>query len=629
MCGIAAIVKNKNFNLSTEAFNRFTDVMAHRGPDGRGVSFFNKESQWENTDKNDYQVALGHRRLSILDLSEAGAQPMAYANGDLEIVFNGEIYNYVELKVELEQLGLNFRTGTDTEVILGAYKAWGNIAFEKLRGMWNIVIFDKLNHKIVACRDRLGIKPMFFFKTEGLIGLASEIKQFKELPFFNSKPNYTTLKEYLYSGFEWTDSTFFEEVQPILPGHFCEINCENLEMTTPKAYWEPESIGIEINSKERAGEDFEKLFYDSVKVHLRSDVPVGCQLSGGLDSSSVAIAMDQILNGESTIHTFTSTFPGYEKDEREYVDEVLKAITATGHFRTPAPDEFKDNLKKFIWHHDEPVGSFSQYANYELSRLINQTGIKVVLNGQGGDEVLGGYWQMYMSFLAGKAKQLDIGSLVSHLGGAFGSKGNEALLAQIKPMLQRYMHRKNAGQELSFTHSQLNHSSRRTYMDQYFNYNAQERRVFDIRYLILPRLLKWDDRNLMAFSVEGRYPLLDHVLIEQCLKFSPAVMYHKGWTKYPIRLGMKGKLPEKIQYRKSKFGFETPQERWLKKELRPFIEGEMSQDRPIYSIIDRNTFKGRLDEFLNKGKMEDGQMLLRLLLVDQWAEVMNVNFDND
>lgn len=547
---------------------------------------------------------------------------MSLLTDDLWISFNGEIYNYLEVKQELLSKGHSFRNTTDTEAILAAYREWGIASFKKLRGMWGFLLYDLRKKKIIACRDRMGIKPLYYYRTEHYLAFASEIKQFLQLPDFVPAVNKEVVKQYLATGFERTDRTFFDNVQPVLPGTCIEVDVESLAIGDPQPFWEPHRIAPSINDAREASEVFKEELHESVQLHLRSDVPVGCQLSGGVDSSSIFALMQEYYTGDS-IHSFTVQFPGYEKDETRFVKRMLQSSRAVPHFTTPDPHRFMADLENFIWHHDEPVGSFAHYAGFALARLIAKNNIKVVLNGQGGDEILGGYWQQYYTYLFSLGKTFRIGALLSQVAGSLSSGGNEQMLKQLPAMLRRY-HSRNNRRKLSFTRDFEQVPSLNFY-DEYLSLSQRERRVFEIRNLILPRLLKWDDRNLMAFGVEGRYPFLDHRVIETALSFNSSVLFKNGWTKYPLRMAMKGRIPPEIYFRKSKWGFETPQQGWLSNALKPMLCRWISDDKPLDGIVPHEHTASLMNEFWKRGSLEDAQLVLRLYLLDKWLQVFSLH----
>ena len=525
MCGIATILRLDSAAISADAISVMTDRVAHRGPDGRGVEFLSPgEGKWRETNAHDpsWRVALGHRRLSILDLSDAGRQPMR--RGDhLWITYNGEAYNYLEVRRELVALGHAFHSDTDTEVLLAAYEQWGVECFARFHGMWGLVIIDTRRQVAVLSRDRLGIKPLYHVRAGGAVLIASEIKQFADIGGFQLRPCADVVADYLATGYERQGQTFFEDVVPAEPGAWFEIDLRTLNIGSSRSYWHPEQIKPVITNRIEAAERFRAEFQAAVRLTLRSDVPVGCALSGGLDSSLVAGCVAEELRGvNAKVQTFSVVFPGSKIDEQPYVDAVNQFIDADAHLIAPTIDDFLRDLERFTSIHDEPVGGFAQHAAYALARLTRGAGVPVTLNGQGGDEILAGYWQSYFMHLWGLFRGGRWSRLASHYLGAALPRGNRELWRQTPLMLQRYRARRNAARSSASTRvadaaNDSADASAAAILSRVMGMNEQERRVFEIRRMYLPRLLKWDDRNFMAFSVEGRYPFLDHRLIEFAL----------------------------------------------------------------------------------------------------------------
>ena len=628
MCGITAIIRMRGPAMAEDMVQQMTREVAHRGPDNENSVFLTKgiSETWEATDncRSAWTVGLGHRRLSILDLSPAANQPMSYRDR-YWTVYNGEVYNYVELRAQLERLGHAFHTSSDTEVILAAYAQWGTQCFERLRGMWGLVIVDGPRDAAIFCRDRLGIKPLYLWRAPGLIAIASEIKQLRHLPGFRPRMNQATAGEYLRTGYEDPRQTFFDQVSPVPAGTWLRISLDTLAVSEPQEYWYPERIQPVVNDAEEAGRLFAHKLEETVKIHLRSDVPVGCALSGGLDSSAIAVTADRFHGDrDGPIHTFTSTFPDNAVDEREYADAVLREIHGSSHLVNLAPAEFLDDLSRFLWCHDEPVGSLSMYAGYRISRLTREAGVPVILNGQGGDEILGGYWQAYFAYLGNAARRGHGLSLVRHLGGALLGLGNRDLIGQIPVMYRRYRARRNPPIQVKL--GRPDDGIQFEPLNRFLSLDGQAQRLHQIREMFLPRLLKWEDRNSMAFGVEGRYPYLDHELVELCLSFSPEVLYNRGWTKWPLRLGLKGALPRAVLHRRTKFGFEVPQDEWLCGALRPTLQQWLEEDRPAWDHVERDDVRSLAQRTWKlAGKQnEPGEMLFRIFLFDKWIELFGV-----
>ncbi len=588
-----------------------TELVAHRGPDGSGTEHLALGGG------EPWGVALGHRRLSIIDLSEAGRQPMVYRDR-LWITYNGEVYNYVELRRELEQAGHAFHSHSDTEVILAAYDEWGPSCFERFRGMWGLVIVDVPRRRAILCRDRMGIKPLYFTRRQGMVAAASEIKQFRALPCGRLQADPTAVRRYLATGYEDSATTFFADVQTVPAGTYQVLELDTLELSPPQPYWFPERVEETVTRPEEAAERFRQTLHDSVRLHMRSDVPVGCALSGGLDSSAVAACITSLENGEGpkgALNTFSVVFPGDAIDERVFIDQVLARVPASPHFVVPDADTFIADLDEFLWKHDEPVGSLSQYAGYAVARLTREAGVPVTLNGQGGDEVLSGYWQCYFVHLQRMARRCHLLNVAGHLGGSLLPGGNPELVWQVPGMFKRYLDRRRAPSEARGPLAEMERLGER------------EWRVYEIRELMLPRLLKWDDRNFMAFSVEGRYPFLDHTVIEMCLSFAPGVLYDRGWTKEPLRRGMNGMLPDETLRRRSKIGFETPQDRWLVGPLAPLVDAVIAGDSPAWAYTDPHAARElAADVRRSRGQsLEQHQALLRIMLLDRWMRRFELN----
>ncbi|RJP74819.1 MAG: asparagine synthase (glutamine-hydrolyzing) [Desulfobacteraceae bacterium] len=624
MCGIAVILTDKNTHCPASDLVKMRDRIEHRGPDDRGMVLFDHNTcpmEEGCSDEKKWALGLAHRRLSIIDLSLAGHQPMSFQDR-YWIVYNGEVYNYIELRSRLLNLGHVFSSSTDTEVILASYAEWGTECFSLFRGMWGMVIWDAAQKKLVLSRDRMGIKPLYIWKKPGMIAIGSEIKQFLHIRGFTAVCNPDAASEYLNTGYEDPDITFFSDVHPLPAGKFMTIDVDTLKQSQSMPFWYPERVKPVISDFQEAGDLFYQKLNESIQIHLRSDVPVGCALSGGLDSSSIAMIINQHM--DKPFFTFTSTFPNDPCDERVYVDEVLRKIKAKPYFTTPDPKTFIGDLDHFLWIHDEPVGSISVYASFLISKLAREAGVPVTLNGQGGDEVFSGYWQTYFLHLWSLLRDKKIFHFVRHFAGAMLGDGNPDLWKQVPAMVRRFRSRRKAPGKILFE-SNLP-GTRKNVLEKVMNLDSRSRRLYELRNLFLPRLLKWDDRNSMAFSVEGRYPFLDHELIELCLSFLPETLYSKGWTKQPLRSGLNNILPEKIIHRRSKFGFEVPQDKWLHGPLKPVIGDWLKKDRPVWDYVNHTSIQKLADEtWALRGKQDEpGQALFRVFAFDRWLEIFSI-----
>jgi asparagine synthase (glutamine-hydrolysing) len=597
-----------------------SDRVAHRGPDGAGLVGLAGEAVIYSAESTAWQVALAHRRLSIIDLSLAAAQPMVY--GDRYwLTYNGEVYNYVEIRAELERLGRAFRTQSDSEVVLAAFAEWGPRCFERMRGMWGLVLVDAQSCTAVLCRDRLGIKPLYVWRSGGLLAVVSEIKQLIDVPGFRARRSEQAVVEYLATGYQDQTHSFFRDVTPVPPGTYLTVSVEGEVLSSPEPYWWPERVETSISDVAEAGEALVTKLDECVSIHLRSDVYVGCSLSGGLDSSAIAVLVDRQRNATPHLRTFSSTFPGEPIDESDYLEAVLAGIRAAPEFVMPTAHGFLEDLDDFIWHHDEPVGSLSMYAGYCVARASRAANVPVILSGEGGDEILSGYWQSYFMYLRELALGGRMISLAAHLASALVPGGNPSLLGQVPVMLRRYLARRRGCAAVpGYT------TATSAVLQRALASRGQARRVHEIRLMYLPRLLKWDDRNSMAFSIEGRYPFLDHELIELCLSFAPEILYYRGWTKWPLRRGLEKLLPQKVARRRSKVGFWVPQNRWLCGPLRPTLTRWLYSDRPLWDSVDRASVRKLAQETwqISGHRDEPGQALVRCFMLDKWLEAFGV-----
>ncbi len=621
MCGVVGLFRRSGTDVVEGTLSRMTARVAHRGPDGQGVVFLDPARGAEPVPESSaWTVGLGHRRLSIIDLSEAGAQPMR--RGELWISYNGEVFNYVEIRAELEARGHVFRSDSDTEVILAAWQQWGEAAFERLRGMWGLILVDRARRTAVLSRDRLGIKPLYWTRRGGLLAVVSEPKQALELPGRLVADDRAVL-DYLATGWESAERSFFEGVQPVPAGTTIAVDLDTLELAEPESYWRPERVRPVLSQPWEAADELRRRLDDSVSIHLRSDVPVGCALSGGLDSSALAVTVDALSPPEASLHVFSATFAGHPMDEAPFVDVVARAIRAERHSTSPDVEDVRRDLDDFVYAHDEPVGSLSQYAAYAVARLTRGAGVPVTLNGQGGDEILSGYWQTYFAHLQGLGRR-DPLALAVHAAGAAAPGGNRELFRQVPGMARRLLSRLRPGRVLPVRDLGLGVADGAARVTEVLGLDPQARRVYEVRRLTLPRLLKWDDRNFMAFSVEGRYPLLDHPLIELCLAFAPEVLYERGWSKMPLRRALADRLPREIAWRRTKWGFETPQDRWLLGGLRAPIDGMLlDPEAPVWRYV-----RAEDGQALARRVRADGardreamQALFRLWNVDRWLRV--------
>jgi len=606
MCGIAGRVHFDRQPINRALLRRMTDIQAHRGPDGEGYYFDDTAG-----------LGLGHRRLSIIDLSEAGHQPMGNEDGTIWITYNGEVYNYLELRRELKAKGHVFKSQTDTEVVIHAYEEWGEECLQYFNGMWSFAIWDSTKQHLFCARDRFGIKPFYYFYGGRRFLFASEIKALLEDRTIDRKLNERLVYGYLAFGIcEHLSETFFSGIQQLPPAHYLVLNHAGIHVNR---YWDLEPACRDQDRPSKANghdaEEYARQFYhllrDSVRLRLRSDVPVGTCLSGGLDSSSIVCLMRDLLSegGEKSfriterLKTFSSCFDEQKYDERDFIQAVLQKTRAEENLVFPSPHELFDVIPKMIWHQDEPFESTSIYAQWNVMKLAREKGMKVLLDGQGGDELLAGYSDYYFSLFADLFATISWRSLVEEMTDYFRSYPHRLpmwmvvlrtvflLVPQsLQPSSRRLLgldkpnwlaadfvaaHGFDRGASINGAAS-----SRGGYFDRHL---YRRLAVFG-----LPSLLRYEDRDSMAFSIEARVPFLDHRLVEFVFSLPYRQKIHRGVTKVILRNAMKGTLPEKVRTRADKMGFATPEDIWfrttLKEEVKALISDGSFRRRRYFDI---------------------------------------------
>ncbi len=559
MCGISALIGG-----NPDEIVAMTDLIAHRGPDGQGYKTF------------DGEVTFGHRRLAIVDLTPSGHQPMSTGCGRYWVTYNGEIYNAMELRAELEALGHRFLGSSDTEVLLYAYKEWGEQCLQRFNGMFAFVLYDCAERIVFAARDRFGIKPLYIWeRAEGQYAFASEIKQFTVLQGW--RPAVNQQRAYDFLAWEVTDhtrETLFEGVSQLRGGQSLLMRVGSSPRIS-QWYNLPETAFN--GSFEEASEQFRALLDDSVRLRLRADVEVGSCLSGGLDSSAiVCLANEQLrLVGKNQLqNTFSACSKDPRFDERKWVEKVIEQTGATPHFTYPSDKGLFKRARELVWTQDEPFVSTSIYAQWEVFRLAGEYGVKVMLDGQGADEHLAGY----TNFLGRRSRELGWTSLLRDIGSKGWMQHVDLVLPEpLRQTLRRRLGKPNARP------AWLNASSVRA-GDPFLSYKGEGLRGFSRMQLLqsnLPKLLHWEDRNSMAHSVEARTPFLDYRLVEFVLSLPSHFKLEGGESKRVLREGLQGTVPASILARRDKMGFVTPEEAWLTGKGRDAFLAEV--DRAIES----------------------------------------------
>lgn len=565
MCGIVGIISTNIEEVSFSILKRMTDSISHRGPDGEG--------QWISQDQN---IGFGHRRLSILDLSAAGKQPMHYGDGRYTITFNGEIYNYIELRERLKLKGYKFQSDTDTEVLLALYDFKKEKCLEDVDGMFSFAIWDQKEHTLFCARDRFGEKPFFYCSDYNRFIFASEMKAIWASGV-ERKVNYSPVFNYLVQNVVESaahpSETFFSNINKLPPAHYLTIRRGVVEV---KRYWNITLGEVTDISEYDAIERFRDIFLTSVTRRLRSDVAVGSSLSGGLDSSTIVCAIDHLLGKKGNKQfTFSARFPNSILDEGNYMQKVIDKTGVTPFFVNSDASVIEDELDKIFYYQEEPFGSASILAQYKVFELARQEKVTVLLDGQGADEFLGGYHTFFKTFfleLSMESSERYQRELVSfnklypgHNIYKLGFKDKIwAKYPNIARVFQKFkttatVRGKNNLSDEFFTSQKYNFESYTHYqMD-----NLNSRLHYETFDYGLQKLLRYADRNSMAHSIEVRLPFLSHQLVEFMFALPSSFKINSGWTKYLLRKSFEDILPYDIAWRKDKLGYEPPQKEWM------------------------------------------------------------------
>jgi len=613
MCGIAGIINFKGNKIKQSDIDSMLDVMKYRGPDDRDI--FIKDN-----------IGLGHLRLSIIDLTKGGHQPMFDKTEQKLIVYNGEIYNYLELKKELENLGHRFSTKSDTEVILASYNQWGEDCVKRFNGMWSFVIFNIKNKKIFASRDRFGVKPFFYYCDNRQFVFASEIKAIlRVLPRNFREVNHSFLYKFLDKGIPFgNQETVFVGIKFLPPGHNLFLNDDGKIKIEKHWDFDLDKFRKKYDYK-NPKETLKELLEDAIRLRMRSDVPVGVCLSGGIDSSIIVSVLSKKLgykiNTFSTIYRF-SEYPDYS--EEEYIKAVVRDCGTIPHYVYPRPDKFFEILDKIVWHHDEPVQMPGTYSHWHVMSLAKDKVI-VLLDGQGADEIFAGYPYYLPYYLADLLKAGLFERFISERKRMLGETGVDYgwkdIARNFLPdgffRIKYNLFPKKRRQDELLSDDFLKYKSELELKvpDRFKDYLSRELyRTFTTTNL--PMLLNYEDRISMAFSLESRVPFLDYRIVE----FGFGLSYKEkinGSNKTILREAFRDLLPQKINQRKDKRGFPTPTEHWFRKELKD----------KIWEIIDSPEFirhnifnKERVADYFKKHLTGENneRMLWRILTTESW-----------
>ena len=626
MCGIAGTY---GFGADTEDIaRRMSGALAHRGPDGEGLFV-------------DDQIGLAHRRLAIID-REHGAQPMTTADGRYTIIYNGETYNYLELRSELKGLGHVFRTDSDTEVLLEAHAEWGTAAYDRFNGMFAFAIHDAHTGTVTIARDHFGIKPLYYWvdPAVGAEGTAaagapkvvfgSEIRSLLAARVFEAAPEDRAVYRYLKFRVQDDDSqTFFAGVNRLMAGEVLEISADGTAIS-PFTRLKDELREIAARPSrpydQQVVDEYRERFQESVRLRLQSEVPVGTSLSGGLDSSAVAAVIARQLREQpederysavgSRQNTFSAVFPNSSNDEEAYVDKLLSdnAGQITAHKIHPKPEAFLEDLHDFVRTQEEPIISTGPYAQYAVMREASKH-VTVLLDGQGADEMMAGYNPYFYVYLRQLRRQKRYKELASEMIGS-------------RDILRKLARTKFSGRTSVPIEALLNsgfvaeHSAERVTSIQD---DLKERLLEDTFQASLPSLLRYEDKNTMRFSIEGRVPFVDKELLKFLFSLDESAIIHDGWNKRILRESMDGILPDLISKRRNKIGFTTPEGEWFRTiapELRDVFASASFAARPYF---DAPSVLALFDDYIAHPENHGTLMFWRLLNVELW---MRTFFDD-
>lgn len=617
------------------------DIVSHRGPDGRG---------WKVMDSRQGPVALGHRRLSIIDLEDRSLQPMSCPDGRYWMVFNGEIYNYIELRSQLRRLGRTFRTESDSEVLLQGYAEWGPPVLDKLMGMFAVIIWDSKSQRLFAARDRFGIKPLYVHAGARGIAFASEIKQLLDLPGVSRRAEPSRVWDFITSGItDHSAETMFADVQHIRPGCCLTLDLSSWcfgQSLPVRRYYRADAITKVEMSRQEAASRFRELLEDSVRLHLRSDVPVGSCLSGGLDSSAIVSLMRRRLDATkdtAQIHTVSACFPNKEVDEKPFMEHVVRASRTTPHYIFPEPEDALERAAQLTWHQDEPFGSTSIFAQWCVFEEARARGIKVMLDGQGADEQLAGYhggFSIQVPALIRQRRWAELARLMWERKKWHGVPVSTHLSTYLSPKLRKFLPQTAPAQQLA-TYPWWDSQFYRTHMPPAgatFGDAIQREGLGQVDNLgtlcialtavtNLPMLLRFEDRNSMAHSIEARVPFLDHRLVELSLALWDQHKIVGGDTKKVLRDSMAGILPDAIRFRRDKLGFATPEQAWFRGPLRPMIEKLMEETLANYpGLVDADQLRPLAKEMLDGTRPMDNT-IWRVVNFGIWGRTFGMTLD--
>lgn len=621
MCGIAGY-HSKSVTYPTEKFNLAMETLSHRGPDDTGFFVSNKKIKahaHSDSSKKIYEAhinsfdpsntILGHKRLSIIDLSVNGHQPFQYK--DTVITYNGEIYNFEEIRQELLTAGYSFQTTCDTEVFLIAYNHWGTNAFSKFNGMWAAAIFDTSTEELILTRDRFGVKPLFYHLQDDSILFASEIKFFKAAGIF-----LTTNKQAIYKYLRFCqiadgDDTFFNEITELPAAHFARYKDGSLSI---QRYWDVNASECQPNS------EIESLLIDAVGLRLRSDVKVGALLSGGLDSTTITGIVNKHYNKQK-IETFSALLKDRTKDpEYEHIQALIKNTSIVNNEIDFTADI--SDLDELINTIEQPLRHFSEFGIYNIYKRISQgSSIKVLLTGNGADEVFAGYTDQHISYLNDLFLKLRLRKFAREYF-SFRSRNSLSHVKTIKLCLTSFIQKNTIFRRIFWNkHNVFNHkfySEYKSFVDDYF----QNQMCNNLQTYPLKEYLLYDDRISMGFSLESRSPFLDFRVVQAGRSLPADELISDGWTKFPIRKIAEKLIPKSVAYRADKKGFYAPAKEWMTEDLESSLDAafEDIRDNGLFSFLDQHQLYKCYVNF-KEDNFYDTMFIWRIYCLKRWRDL--------
>ncbi len=648
MCGILAII-NKKRSCTGHDLERACSIIRHRGPDDEGfltwangaepgiyagkdtAATTQRHWQYDSLPGDiSYKVGLGHRRLSILDLSPTGHQPMRYGQAGLSIVFNGEIYNYLEIKKELTELGHKFHGASDTEVILHAWEEWGPDCLHEFNGMFAFVLLDEKKQELYAVRDRFGVKPLYCYEGDNAVYFASEIKQIRTAGEYKFELDEAVARQFLALGV--TDhgrDTFEQRIKTVGQGSYVYLDLAEEQPECFESGWYYHDSHPKFRNFDEAAVIYKNTLSDAVNLRLRSDVKVGSCLSGGLDSSSIVCIAADLLKKKGDFagqETVTACFEDLKYDEWKYAEEVIRLTKANPHKVFPSFSQLQQEIDKLIWHQDQPFSSTSIFSQWAVFKKTSEVGLKVMIDGQGADEQLAGYGGHDVAFYAGLLHKLHLSEMLDEARHYKKEKGNwpygfllGALQLNFGKGIVPAKYRIKEPAAIDWLHGGERGS---IFTEPAVNLTLFLRR--QRQFQPLPALLRYEDHNSMAWSVESRTPFMDYRLVELCEHFPDRYIYNRGVRKHILRKAMHGIIPEDIENRRDKMGFVTPEELWLRGEGKEwFVDGVEKACRQFGGhLLDTAKVKQYLADILD-GKREFDSMPWRIVCFHRWYNSVN------